>query len=379
MVRRGMLYAYATQRKGAVAVRICFLSTGTFTHIGTYLEHFRRAGHDVHFLALSPSPPRSVPTHDLALWGDYSLGRGKWKYPLSMPRARWLVRRLRPDVVHAHYATSGGLAGLVCGHRATVVTVHGTDLTQRMDSHVWRRLLKAVFDHAARVNTVSAELTSLSLRLGVPPEKISEFTPGIDTARYQAQPRTVDSERGLRLICTRRLEPIYDHRTVIEALALIKRRGVAFKATFVGDGVLRRELRKLATRLGLTDELSFLGQASADEMPALLAAHDVYLSASRTDGTSLSLLEAMASGLFPIVSQISANQGWLQDGVGGFLHRVADPAHLAERVWELSRRPQLMSPAAKINRALVLEAGDRAANMKKLEGLYEEVVRRHSV
>ena len=361
-------------------MRICFISAGAFAHVGLYLDHFHEAGHDVHFIALSPSPPRSVPVHDVGFGGRVAPGRGKWRYPLGMLRARRLVKRLRPDIVHAHYATSGGLAGLVCGHEPTVVTAHGTDLTAGVESWIWRPLLKAVFERAACVNTVSSDLTRMAMSLGVARHRIAELTPGVDTARFHPAggPASGGSE-GVRLICTRRLEPTYDPRTIVEALAILRKKGVRFKMTFAGAGPLRGELEAAVARRGLGDAVAFIGEIQGDAMPALLRAHDVYLSASRADGASLSLLEAMSAGLFPVVSRIPANEAWLEHGTGGLLHGVGDPEELAACVLESARRPVLAASAAALNRAKVLAAGDRAANMRRLETIYEELVARRAV
>lgn len=358
-------------------MRICFISLGTFAHVGTYLDYFHKAGHEVHFVALTPSPPRCVATYDVGLGGAYAAAGGKWKYPFSMLRARRLVRRLKPDLVHTHYATSGGLTGLVCGFHPTVVTAHGTDLAGGMQSPIWRTLLKAVFEQAACVNTVSPDLTRMALSLGISRSKVAELTPGIDTARFHSAERTaLFSSRAVRLVCTRRFEAEYEHRTIVDALAILRARGVDFQMTFAGDGSLRGGLAALVKRLGLDDAVTFLGEVGADGMPAVLRAHDVYLSASSEDGTSLSLLEAMCAGLFPIVSRIRANEAWLEHGVGGYLHAVRDPEDLAARVSELMRRPALAASAAALNRGLVAESGDRAKNMKRLEEIYEKLLAR---
>ncbi|MDD5303374.1 MAG: glycosyltransferase family 4 protein [Elusimicrobia bacterium] len=360
-------------------MRICFISAGNFAHTGSYLDHFHAAGHEVHFVALSPSPPRCVPTYDLGLGGAYSSGRGKWKYPLSMLRARRLLGRLKPDIVHTHFATSGGLAGLVCGFNPTVVTAHGTDLTAGMKSCVWRPLLKAVFEHAACVNTVSSDLTRMAMSLGIDRRKVVELTPGVDTSRFQsAGRRAFRGDEALRLVCTRRLEPLFDHRTIVEALAILRAKGVEFKMTFAGEGSLRGELEALVKRRGLGDAATFLGAVAGDAMPAVLREHDVYLSSSRADGASLSLLEAMSAGLFPVVSRIPANEAWLEHGVGGFLHGVGDPEDLAARVLELTRRPSLAASAAGHNRGKVIASGDRATNMGRLEKVYEGLLARRS-
>lgn len=356
-------------------MRICYLSAGAFAHVGPYLEHFQRSGHDVRFLALSPSPPRPVPVHQLALGGGYEGGRGKWKYPLSMLRARALLRRLRPDIVHAHYATSGGLAGLVCGQRPMVITAHGTDLTQGARSPLWRPLLKAAFARADEVHAVSEDLGAMARGLGVPAEKLKVLTPGVDLSRFPArEARALRPGAELRLLCTRRLEPVYDPLSIASALALLRDRGVPFRMSFAGAGSLRPELEELCARLGLCGKVRFLGELSHSELPALLGRHDVYLSASRWDGTSLSLLEAMASGLFPVVSDIPANRAWLEDGRGGLLHAPGCPDSIAERLCALVRRPELAAAAAPLNRAAVEARGDRRESMRRLERAYVELL-----
>lgn len=351
-------------------MRICYVSAGAFAHVGTYLEHFRSAGHDVHFIALSPSPPRSVPIH--ATGG----GGAKWRYLPAIARARAVVRALKPDVLHAHYATSGGLAALASGHPRTIVTAHGTDLTEGSRSPAWRPLLRAVLAGAARVNTVSADLTRIAVELGADRKRVVELTPGVDMDRFRPEGRSAPVPgRPLRLLCTRRLEPAYDPRTIVSALGLAKARGLAFEMTFAGDGVLRAELEALSSRLGLGSQVRFAGELPGAGMPELLRSHDAFLSASLSDGASLSLLEAMSAGLYPVVSRIPANLAWLRDGEGGLLHAPGDSAELASRLLELARRPERAAAAATFNRARVAASGDRAVNMARLERVYEELAR----
>ncbi|MEK7994592.1 MAG: glycosyltransferase, partial [Planctomycetota bacterium] len=352
-------------------MRICFISLGTFTHIGAYLDYFRQAGHDVSFLSLSPSPERGVPTYNMGLGSKYSETRGKWKYPISMIRARKLIKRLKPDIVHAHYATSAGLAALVCGFHPTVVTVHGSDLTVGIKSRIWRPLLRRIFQHADCVNAVSQDLAQMVLSLGIETKKVETLTPGIDTDVFSFVERRVpDPSRWVRLVCTRRLEPVFDHQTIISALVLLKEKGIKFDMTIVGDGSLLDTLKQRVHAVGLDGRVSFTGKVPNDELPEILRRHDVYLSASLWDGTSLSLLEAMAMGLLPVVSDIRANSAWLNHNADGLLHKVGDAMDLADCIMQLCSNPQLAVDAAGRNREKVVERGNRQANMRRLEQIY---------
>ena len=360
-------------------MRICFISLGTFTHIGAYLDYFKQAGHDVHFIAMSPSPERGVPTYNVGFGQRYSETEGKWKYPISMLRARRLIKKLKPDIVHAHYATSCGLTALVCGFHPTVVTAHGSDLTAGIKSRIWRPLLRRIFTFADCVNTVSKDLENMALSLNIAPEKIEILTLGIDTDKFAFTDRAKRQPyEPLRLVCTRRLESVFDHDTIIGALALLKKKGIEFRMTFIGDGSLRDSLKQYPENVGLNGRVSFTGKVPNDELPEILAQHDVYLSASLWDGTSLSLLEAMASGLFPVVSDIKANAALLRPNVDGLLHKVGDANDLARCLTQLHEHPQLTDGAARRNRLKVIESADRKKNMKRLERIFEALIEKGS-
>lgn len=359
----------------AAKMRICFISLGTFRHIDPYLDYFSSVGHDVFFLPLTPGPSRDVPTYPLWIGGGYSASTGKWKYPVSMVKARYLIRRLRPDVVNAHFATSGGLTALVAGFHPTVVTVHGSDLTHRAKSRLWRPILSRILRFSDCVNTMSHELARIATDLGSDPVKQEVLTLGIDTEQFAFSPPVEhDASEGFRLICTRAMEPLYDHFTIIDAVTLLRDEAVRFSVTFVGSGSLRCALERKVAGSRLEDCIRFLGEVSNRGLPRILADHHAYVSSSTRDGASLSLLEAMATGLFPIVSRIKANEAWIDDGVSGLLYEVGDARGLADSILRAMREPELLAGAVFRNRDRVVDHGDRTTNMKRLEARFLELV-----
>ena len=144
--------------------------------------------------------------------------------------------------------------------------------------------------------------------------------------------------------------------------------------TYLGDGSLLSELKQQVNDLSLNEYVGFQGRVQNDELPNVLGQHDVYLSASLWDGTSLSLLEAMATGLFPIVSNIKANSEWLRHGVDGLLYKVGDAEDLANCILQLLREPEIAPKAALRNRELVVAEADRNKNMKRLESIYKNLL-----
>jgi glycosyltransferase involved in cell wall biosynthesis len=355
-------------------MRICFIALGNFVHAVPYFQYFKDAGHDVHFVAMSPGPDYGVRTYNVGFGTGYSPRSGKWKYPFSMLLARRLVRKIKPDIVHAHYATSCGLTALVCGYHPFIVTAHGSDVTSSMRSKIWRPLLTRIFSSADGVNTVSDELADMVAELGINREKIVTLTLGIDTQQFYFVNRpSISQDRPLRLVCTRRLEDVYDHTTIIEALALLEQQDIDFRMTFIGDGLMRPYLQELVKEKNLSAKVVFTGAVENSSLPEVLKEYDIYLSASLRDGTSLCLLEAMANGLYPIVSRINANTAWLKHGENGLLHEVSNPHDLAECISKAVEHPDSVTDAVQKNRVLIEEKGNRVKNMKSLEGLYEQI------
>ncbi len=344
-------------------------------HVDAYLDYFRQHGHDVHFVTLAPGPRREVPTYDVSNSKRLLKLPGKWSYLPAMLRARRVVRSLAPDIVHAHYATSAGLTAYVCGVHPYVVTAHGTDLTQGVKSTVWRPLLKRILQKADWVNPVSDELRNMILSLGIPAEKVETLTLGIDTKRFAFQPVSTRAPAApIRLICTRNFEAIYDHQTIIDGLAILANRGVDFQATFVGGGSQRGPLEVRAKERGIGARTNFVGAVPNSQLPELLANNDIYISASRHDGTSLSLLEAMASGVYPVVSDINANRAWIRDGHNGRLHKVGDPQSFAESVLAFPPQSGERMECLRLNRELIVSRGDRMVNLQRLGEVYGRLI-----
>ncbi len=109
---------------------------------------------------------------------------------------------------------------------------------------------------------------------------------------------------------------------------------------------------------GLEDRATFIPGYQTDELPELLGRTDVYVSSSLSDGTSISLLEAMATGTFPVVSDIPANRPWVEHGRNGLLFPPGDDAALANCLAEALEDAQRRAEAALICRQIVLDRGD---------------------
>lgn len=142
------------------------------------------------------------------------------------------------------------------------------------------------------------------------------------------------------------------------------------RVVLVGDGPARDELVSQATALGLRDSVVFVGRVPHGEVPGLLAAADLVVLPSISEGMSLSLLESMASGRAVIASNIPAIASVVEDGVTGVLVPVAQPAGLARALAGLLANPQRAVQLGAQAHAYVAAHFDQRAMVAAYEGVF---------
>jgi glycosyltransferase involved in cell wall biosynthesis len=129
-------------------------------------------------------------------------------------------------------------------------------------------------------------------------------------------------------------------------------------------------MEKEAEDLNISSSVQFLGRVPHEKMPNILAQTDIYVSTSLYDGTSISLLEAMGSGAFPIVTDIPANREWIVNGENGFLVPTDEEGVLANRIIDAIRNQAMLEKSREDNLFVVEEKAVWRVNIKKVEEVY---------
>jgi glycosyltransferase involved in cell wall biosynthesis len=343
-----------------------------------YLRYFRGLGHTVRVISFSPA----VLDHSDVVYID---GNPKWGLPkllwflTKLPRVRKALSEFRPEVVLATYLSSNGLAAALTWRGALVVSTRGGDVLRQagyLPAPEWllRPMMRFVCGRAQEIHAVSEELADALVGFGIRRDRITCFPLGVPLDQFSTRDGR-DPSKPLRVICTRRHEDVYGNRVLIEALARLRDDGIELHGTLVGGGPLLELHRERIRELSLESRVTFIGEVRHVDLPGLLREADVYVSASSSDGTSTSLLEAMACGLFPVVSDIRANRPWVQHGKNGLLFAVGDAASLAEALRDAGTRRASFREVARANRMILEREGDQSANNAKLMALLDRARR----
>jgi glycosyltransferase involved in cell wall biosynthesis len=208
---------------------------------------------------------------------------------------------------------------------------------------------------------------------GLPRQKFHVVPNGIDVAQWHA-PGARPSRDTPVIICVANFRPIKRHGDLVEALALLRGRGMKVRCLFVGDGPTRQAVESLAATRRLDGIVEFLGRCEPEEVKALLAQADIFVLPSLWEGLPGSVMEAMASGLPVVGTNVNGTNELVIDGETGFLAPPRTPKALAERLAWLVRDPQLRLEMGRRGRKRIAEEFTLDAMVKRTEDFYRSIV-----
>jgi len=352
-------------------LRLLVLSNGSVYHTQRWVDYFADRGDEVHVASLEANLPMRATTHSLPVLAPVKA----MSYPMSLPWVRKLADRIEPDVVVGHFVPSYGFMGALLGRHPLVSVVWGSDILinpGRSRFHVWRA--RYSLERADLVLSDAAVLTDRIAEMGIQPKRIETFTFGIDTSRF----RPLDGDRAepATILCYRQLLPLYHVDLLVRAVPeLLRLTQTPFHVRIIGEGSEKERLIALAASLGVSRHVTFVGGGLSDEaLIEEIRRSSIYVSTSRSDTTSVSLLEAMACGVAPVVTDIEGNREWISHEQNGILVPVEQPEKLADGIGRLLDDPALRSRFAERNLRLVRARGDWAKNMERARRLLVELV-----
>jgi len=361
-------------------MKLCFLGWADHIHLERWAGYFAQLGHEVSVISVSGPGryPGGVRQYPLGLEE-----RGlRWK---SL-KLRYLLARIRPDVVHAHWAHFSYLAARASA-RPLMVTAWGSDIYRlgEQNGAIVRQLHHGL--QAARLITCDSldMLERLSRIPGVVKEKVHVIQWGVDATLFR--PEAADPLLAAELdvagrpviLSARQIFPVYNQETVVAAFAQVRQQipdAVLVLKHPSGDTEYVRNLQRRIDDAGLRPSVRVVGMLPYERMPYLYRLAHVTVSVPFSDGTPMSVLEAMACGSAPVVSDLPSLREWIQDGWNGNLVPPDDSVALAAHIVRLLKDPMLRSVYANRNLEIVRLRATQQANMAAMDELYREIHRR---
>ncbi|MEJ5898219.1 glycosyltransferase family 4 protein [Aquabacterium sp. G14] len=257
----------------------------------------------------------------------------RWAMTAMLPTFRQLQRK-KFDHIHAHFADKQVLFAHALSRLMRVpfsFTMHGYDIR---DLPIGKHNLSNALDAAKCAFTVSKANIAALKKTGVKTDKFSTIPCGIDPSNFSVCANPYTGGR-INITCIARLHPIKNHKTLLQALAMISD-DVDFQLKLIGDGELRDELTSLVSEnTSLNQKVIFLGSLNNEQVMAELRNAHMHILPSLNEGMPVANTEAMATGLVCIASNVGGLPEAIRHKQNGFLFNPKDPAQLRDIISDI--------------------------------------------
>ncbi len=363
-------------------MKLCFLAGANSVHSNRWIKYFADNSYEVYWISLVAPIDADIKNIKLCFIKELVPGRlSPLNLLFSAIRVKRLIKKINPDILHAHYAGVNGVVGAFSGFHPFILTAWGSDVLIAAKSKIKRPLVKFAFNKADLITCDAEHMRIEIMKLGVPDSKIKIIYFGVDTQKFSPEKKSEKLRNELKIvnsttiISLRNLEPIYDIESLIRSIPYVAKEIPKARFLIMGRGSQERKLKRLAKSLRVLDNITFLGWVSNDELPLYLTSADIYVSTSLSDaGLAASTAEAMACGLPVVITDSGENRKWITDGDGGFIIPLKDPKTLAERVIYLLKHKDIRRQFGILNRKIIKERNDYYKEMDKMENVYKELI-----
>lgn len=363
----------------------CPVLGGIENHVKVLAEAQARRGHDVTVLATN----RSWRTERRTVNGVNVVKSSRLGTIASTPISPLLVgwlSRLETDIAHLHFPhPPGEVAQLLVGRSAaTVLTYHSDIVRQRRLLQLYEPLLRRVLARADRILVTSPTYAKTSRYLQHVRGKCTVVPLGIDLSRFGSREGVTGAGARARwglppdrpvAVFVGRLRYYKGLDYLLRALTLVP----DVHLLLVGGGPLWASTRGLADRLGVADRVVFTGDVDDDDLPACYKAGDLFVlpSHTRAEAFGTSIVEAMASGLPVISTEIQTGTSWVnQSGATGLVVAPCDAEALADAIRTLAADPGLRAAMGEAGLARARACFQASTMVDAVEAIYLQVLGR---
>jgi glycosyltransferase involved in cell wall biosynthesis len=364
-------------------MRILYFTRGQSPHDLRFTQALATSGHSAAVLCLEDVGDKPWPQEiEVLRWPKSAPAKFSWfSAPALAGAFRKVVLDYRPDVVHAGPIQKTAFIAASAGVKPLVSMSWGSDLL--MDAHkdaIWKCVTRYTLKRTTVLAADCQTVVNAARGFGYTgPARV--FPWGVDLDHFKpGKPaglrKQLGWEKNMVFLCNRTMEKLYGVDVVAEAFIQAAALAPNIRLMLFGKGSQETAIRMRFEQAGILDRVHFGGFAGLDDLPGVYNSTDFYVSASHSDGSSVTLMEALACGVPALLSDIPSNREWLGEGREGWYFKDGDAAALAQRMLEASKRADIskMSVAA---RKLAEKRADWKKNFSVLLSAYAEAAALH--
>ena len=300
----------------------------------------------------------------------------KLSYLKALFALQKIIRKFKPDILHAHYATSYGLLGALSGFHPFIISVWGSDIYDfPQKSFLNRWIIKYNFYKADKILSTSNNMAFEVKKYTSKPVVITPF--GIDTEKFK--PMEVESpfnKEDLVIGTVKGLEIQYGLEFLIRAFKILKEKypEKALKLLIVGSGSKENDYKKLINELKLENEVKFAGYIKPNKIPDYHNIIDIFVALSLLESFGVSVLEASSCEKPVVVSDAEGLKEIVENNITGLIVPKSDLMKSVEAIEKLILSEELRNSLGKNGREKVLRDYNFSVCLDHMKNIYKKIV-----
>ena len=368
-------------------MKVIYFSQDYTPHDYRFLKKLAQTSHEVWYLRFEANPvsfetrpvPLGIRVVDWMGNRTYKL-RGWDKLKLFFDFRR-VLHHLNPDLIHAGPIQTCGFFTALASFKPLLLMSWGSDIMAKPDEGViWRWVTRFTIRHADMMACDCLAVRDKIIKLtNYPTDRIVIFPWGVDLNQFHSLHSSLKLRDKLGwnnnkvVITTRSLEPIYGIEIFLEAAKMVIEKAPSTRILMLGDGSLEPQVRDFIAQHNLEHAVYLAGRVPHDMLPDYFNEADLYVSSSYSDGTSVSLLEAMACKLPVVVTDLPSNREWVTPGTNGWLVPPGNAQGLSSAILEALKQEDKVKSMAGVNASVAREKADWNTNFAILIEAYERL------
>ena len=354
--------------------KVLYVSSGQGVHDLRFVNLMKMAGWLVFYLRTDGMPNQKVDGVKVVEWVGNKFQISEINQQLFADSLLELEQSISPDVIQIGPLVPTAAALSESLQTPVLGVSWSRDLLYDLDLSNWStEIAITAINRSDHLLVDCQTVARRAISLGANIKNISVIPWGVELGTFKFCPKAdvlMDKSvpKNFKVISIRALEPLYRVSDLIESVRVLESRSSLpnLKVSIFSKGSDEANLRTKVKTSNLSEYFEFSGYLPESELPSVLSEFDVFVSTSPVDGSSISMLQAMATGLPCVVPDIESNREWIQDGLTGFLFEAGNATDLARVLEELSERPDIVKSVVESAREVVEKKADWGKGGQKL-------------
>ena len=358
---------------------ICYLADASNPHTIKWCNYFKSKGYNIHVISLNNGEIEGVTVHNFSFNVKELKNESpfkKIKYITAIGKIKKLVNEIKPDILHAHYASSYGLIGSLLNYHPYIISVWGTDIYDFPNGGIIQnKIIKYNLKKSDYIFSTSKDMARETSKYTNKKIYITPF--GVDTEFFKLKENLETENNKFTIGTIKTLEKKYGIDYLIKGFKILKDENpdIDLKLKIGGSGSHLENLKNLVNELNLQDFVEFLGRIPLDEVSNVFNTFDVAVFPSLRESFGVAAVEAQACGIPVIVTSVGGHPEVVINDKTGIIVESENSRQISDAILKLLNDESLRKNMSINGRNFIKDNYEINLNFYDIENIYKEILK----